>query len=437
MKKYNVAIAIPSPDVVLPEFALDNLPAIIAQAKKSPYVNNVFLTYQKGVRTDKNRNVILNRILESGMEVDYILWLDADMLFPHDILDTYFKFVEQSLKKVDIIGCLYFKRGDTFEPIVYVKNPNKQFSYMNLDPRKITTDVMEVDALGFGGMMVSMDLYNRMGDDKWSVYGEEFHIPTRTGNQLTHDINFCRIAQEKYTANIFCHFDVKPGHIGEQVVTQKTWEDLNTGKVGRIREHNVNTKEYWDKKYQTGEDEYLTKHEKQKARWDLALKYINNKDHVIDFGCGTGEFLRYVCDNRKHILSYGVDISEHACITAKKKVRSGLFYPMDLDKVEELEFNWMEHTEFKETIKFNVAFCGETLEHVNNPENIIKQAYINLVDGGKLVITTPNKNAIDSVEHVNSFDVDTISTMLIKQGFTIEESDTLFDGKILYFVAKK
>jgi glycosyltransferase involved in cell wall biosynthesis len=172
-----------------------------------------------GVRTDKNRNVILKQALEMG--ADYILWLDADMVFPHDII---VKFLETP---VDVVGCLYFKRSYPFDPIGYVKgtNPLKPFRCLNPDMIKDNT-LLTVDGLGFGGTMVKMDVYRSMGDEMWMNYDSGFHLPFDNEHSLTHDLMFCRKAQE-YGYKIHLHTGVRPGHIAERIITDEDWRNVH------------------------------------------------------------------------------------------------------------------------------------------------------------------------------------------------------------------
>lgn len=204
------------PDKVPSEF-IYNLLGIIGYTKEhTDYEINYI--YKTGVRTDRNRNIILEQAIKRGM--DYILWLDTDMLYPHDIIVKYME------KDFDIMGCLYFKRAGEFAPVAYVKGDNPKKPYKPLDPRKLPKNtVIGVDALGYGGMMVNMKVYEKMGEDKWTKYSDNFHLPYETDEpKFTHDILFCKTAQEKYGVQVLLHTGVRPGHLAEIPITQKEWE---------------------------------------------------------------------------------------------------------------------------------------------------------------------------------------------------------------------
>lgn len=219
----NIGIGIPSPDWVNPTFAFDNLPAIIAYTKKNlKGLDRLELMYQQGVRTDRNRNIILDQFITKS-SIDYLLWLDTDMLYPHNII------VEYMRHEFDIIGCLYFKKSYPYEAVGYVSG-SKKGKFRALDPRKIKKDtVYTVAGLGYGGMMVNMKVYNKMGDDKWTKYSDDFHMPRDVG-QITHDLVFCENAK-KYGFTIKMHGGIRPGHVGQGVTTMNDW----------LRAHNERT----------------------------------------------------------------------------------------------------------------------------------------------------------------------------------------------------
>jgi len=211
-----IAIAVPLP-VTIPQDFMRNLVGIITQTQRDFPDDEIHYFDKAGVRTDRNRNIILEILLEKNF--DYVLWLDADMLYPHDIIKTYLQ------KDFDVMGCLYHKRGDGFAPVAYVKGLNPKKPYRPIDPRLVPKDtVIEVDGLGFGGMMVNMKVYRAMGSDKWMKYSDNFHLPYETDEpKLTHDLMFCQKVQE-YGFKIMLHTGVRPGHLSEMPITQEDWE---------------------------------------------------------------------------------------------------------------------------------------------------------------------------------------------------------------------
>jgi len=210
----NIVIGVPIPQNVPSDF-VRNLIDLISYSKRIPDIEIHYLD-REGVSTAKNRNFILQKAIE--LKADYILWLDADMLYPHDMIE---KYLAQSF---DIIGCEYFKRAYPYHPVAYVSGNNPLKPYVTINPLVMPKDtIVEVDGLGYGGLMVSMKVYEAMGDKKWTHYGTNFHLPFESEDSLTHDLQFCKEAKE-FGFKIYMHTGVKPGHIANYVVTQADWE---------------------------------------------------------------------------------------------------------------------------------------------------------------------------------------------------------------------
>lgn len=219
-----IAFGLPAPQEV-PYQLISNILSLISYTKENvPNLETVSFMAQAGVRTDRNRNLILSKALEKS--IDYIVWLDADMLYPADMVVKYLKW------KFDVIGCLYFKRESPFDTVAFIKNPRKNPNkpYASVHPPDLQEKtVIEVDGLGFGGMMVNMKVYDKLGDKKWMKYGDNFHLPFEATNKLSHDLEFCKTAQEA-GFKIHLHTGVKPGHIATRIVTEDDWYSVRKPK---------------------------------------------------------------------------------------------------------------------------------------------------------------------------------------------------------------
>lgn len=223
-RKWKIGIAIPVPQSVHPDFAIGSLNKILSHTKAKLPKSNLIVRYQAGVRTDSNRNSIVKEMLED--KVDFILHLDADMVFPPDIIERYLEANE--LEKVDVIGAYYFKRFYPYNPIAYTLSTDEDKNikpYRQIPPSLVEKGrVYEVDGLGFGGMFVARHVYERLGDKKWAVYGANFHIPEPLEDKISHDLNFCKVVKEA-GMSIRLHGSVRPGHIGEILITEKDFID--------------------------------------------------------------------------------------------------------------------------------------------------------------------------------------------------------------------
>lgn len=222
---YNVGvklvIGVPTPENVPVKFASNLVDIMFTTQREVKDLKRLDFIYSTGVRTDKNRNVILDKAINE--DFTHILWLDADMIYPTDIVKTYI----EAKPDLDVMGCLYFKRAHPYDPIGYVKGDNPLRPFQHIDPSKVPDDtILIVDGLGFGGVLVNLDVYRGMGDDKWMVYGSGFHLPFDNENGITHDLLFCRKAQE-YGYQILLHTGVRPSHLMTKEVTMEDWKQAN------------------------------------------------------------------------------------------------------------------------------------------------------------------------------------------------------------------
>lgn len=123
-------------------------------------------------------------------------------------------------------------------------------------------------------------------------------------------------------------------------------------------------------------------------RYILAIQSVLNKD-VLDIACGTGYGMYLMSFWAKSITGY--DYDKLTIKMAKRDYQMkcpAYFKVLDLEKVKE----------FKNplTNKFDVITCFETLEHLNNPIEVIETIKKHLKKKAVVYFSTPNKkNLID------------------------------------------
>lgn len=128
----------------------------------------------------------------------------------------------------------------------------------------------------------------------------------------------------------------------------------------------VNSKEYWDERFGTGDWEKKEGREQSLFFYQVALSLMpdwlkddinKNSLSIIDLGCAEGEGVNLFGENFKNSSVCGSDISAAALERAKKYYSSYRFIERDINNIGE---------------SFDVVFSSNTLEHFENPEAIIK-----------------------------------------------------------------
>lgn len=215
-----IMIAMATPEFVIPECYESVIYMMLAFKAKYP---DVKLAYAKasGVRTDQNRNLMLKRFLDEDYgDEDAILHLDADMTYPSDMLIKYYEHNKEAM------GCLYFKRRAPFEPILYnIVKETTHRPFEVIDPRNIDKNALiNVDAVGTGGLWTKKKAVKKLGDDPWFYYGKNFYLPFEADYKQGHDIWYCKRLRD-VGVKIFVDMSIRPKHIGKQEIDESTWLD--------------------------------------------------------------------------------------------------------------------------------------------------------------------------------------------------------------------
>lgn len=143
---------------------------------------------------------------------------------------------------------------------------------------------------------------------------------------------------------------------------------------------NKNTISAWDDLYKA------KRHERNNAWVFEHLHSIMTGGDVIkalEIGCGMGSFLAKMAQKYQYCSYTGIDYSPTAIERAKLR-RS----PTVNFKVVNVEKTVLAND------KFDLVMCIETLEHVGDPEKIVKNMVRTCKDGGTLFITVPKPDTI-------------------------------------------
>jgi methionine biosynthesis protein MetW len=101
-------------------------------------------------------------------------------------------------------------------------------------------------------------------------------------------------------------------------------------------------------------------------------------DRFLDVGCGDGDITLFLKENMSAKEAFGIEIADEAVVSSRSKGINA--FKVDIDQ-ENLPFN----DNF-----FDVAYCGEVIEHVFDTDHLLEEIFRVLKPNGKLVITTPN-----------------------------------------------
>jgi SAM-dependent methyltransferase len=124
---------------------------------------------------------------------------------------------------------------------------------------------------------------------------------------------------------------------------------------------------YYDQNYFT----WQKKAGKYGASQDIRyyMPFLKKSDTVLDFGCGGG----YLLSALPVKMRYGADINPEALKIARE---NGITTFLGLQKIPK-------------SLKVNVIISHHTLEHVENPAEILRALRQHLKPGGKLVVIVP------------------------------------------------
>jgi 2-polyprenyl-3-methyl-5-hydroxy-6-metoxy-1,4-benzoquinol methylase len=126
---------------------------------------------------------------------------------------------------------------------------------------------------------------------------------------------------------------------------------------------------------------------------------------VVDIGCGTGHLLRFIVErmSRTPQRIVGIDHSGAGLRRARELLPSATWL---VDDIHDLSLDE----------RFHLVLCTEVLEHVKDPEHVVRALRVLCATDGTVAITVPD-GAHDTWEgHVNFWDEDELRAFLTPHG---------------------
>jgi len=160
-------------------------------------------------------------------EGDWILFIDSDMTWQAGDIETLIETREKW--DLDMVGGLCFQRSEPYQPTLYKYAPDDPDAYTFLEKWGDDT-ALEVDATGMAFCLIHNRVFDRITQQQGGFEFPDYedrqkHIPItffRWEDRWGEDFRFCREAKAS-GSRIFVDTSVKPGHVGDQVITERSF----------------------------------------------------------------------------------------------------------------------------------------------------------------------------------------------------------------------
>lgn len=168
------------------------------------------IAFQMGSLIYTSRNNLATMAIQK--EMDYVLWLDSDMIFSPDVL----KKLLEDRDKGDIITGIYYRRVQPFKPVLFSKLDidDSGCDWVGYDDYP-EDEVFEIEGCGFGCVLTPVSAFV----DVMAKFGDMFAPIGGVGE----DLSFCwRAKQCGY--KIVADPEIQCGHVGHYVVDKSFYE---------------------------------------------------------------------------------------------------------------------------------------------------------------------------------------------------------------------
>ena len=169
----------------------------------------VALAFQVGSLIYTSRNRLRQTAIKMG--VDYVFWLDSDMVFPPDTLEKMIQTLEGN--NLDILSGVYFRRVAPYTPVLYDEMDDTGVDYTEFD--SIPDGLFKIGACGFGCVLMRTSVLI----DVLATHLDLFTPLARAGE----DISFC-IRARQCGYELWADPSIPLGHVGHRTITRDFYE---------------------------------------------------------------------------------------------------------------------------------------------------------------------------------------------------------------------
>ena len=156
-----------------------------------------------------------------------------------------------------------------------------------------------------------------------------------------------------------------------------------------------------------------------KEVWSACQKYVHGK--VADIGCGSGFFLQLLAKHAAHHGIYGVDFSSSSIVRCRQEIPEGKFLLGEICRLGCRDG------------AFDTVICMETLEHVERPDEAVREIMRVCRDGGYVIITIPKGQCDHYIGHLNFWSESEFRSVLVDA--EVVDFQYVEGGKSMVFVA--
>lgn len=184
----------------------------------------------------------------------------------------------------------------------------------------------------------------------------------------------------------------------------------------------INDARYWNETYER--ELRQSRIREHPAAWEFVLSMIGSlqpRSHFIDFGCGTGEFVRWLAARTKINLT-GLDHSHVAIEYARDQPISQVRWPSISYHVAGVYESGLPDRQA------DVVYSGHLLEHLEDPvDALLEQARVMKIRG-TLFVHFPYRDE-PYIEHLHVLDEAVVTGWLNEAGLEVRGQSEVFEGQ--------